>query len=202
MPDSFKTISSLSEGIYKEKGSKFLSFAIPVTTVEEVKVILDEYRKKFYDARHVCYAYMLGAERADFRANDDGEPSGTAGKPMLAQLMGSGVGEIAAVVVRYYGGILLGTGGLVKAYGNGVQQALKILPTRTQVPKSEYHLVCDYAQLAMVEALLLQVDGQILQADYGAEIGLILLLPTLNAESIADKLRDVSRGALLLSPVA
>lgn len=192
---------SVSEEIKK---SRFITYLAPVKGSDNAKLYIQKIRDQHPTARHHCWAFVAGApnDSQQLGFSDDGEPSRTAGKPMLAQLMGSGVGEIAAVVVRYYGGILLGTGGLVKAYGNGVQQALKILPTRTQVPKSEYHLVCDYAQLAMVEALLLQVDGQILQADYGAEIGLTLLLPTLNAESIADKLRDVSRGALLLSPVA
>ena len=124
MPNSFKTISSLSEGIYKEKGSKFLSFAIPATSVDEVKKILDEYRKKFYDARHVCYAYMIGADREIFRSNDDGEPSGTAGKPILGQINSFELTNILIVVIRYFGGILLGTGGLITAYKEATKDAI------------------------------------------------------------------------------
>ncbi len=114
--------------------------------------------------------------------SDDGEPAGTAGKPMLAQLMGSGVGEITAVVVRYYGGILLGTGGLVKAYGGGVQQALKQLALAQKVPEAEYILQCDYAQLALVENLLQQTAGRILQGEYGAAVVLHLALPATEVE--------------------
>ncbi|WP_159567436.1 IMPACT family protein [Budvicia diplopodorum] len=185
------------------KKSRFITYLAPVNGADKAKLYIQNIKDRHPTARHHCWAYVAGVpnDSQQLGFSDDGEPSGTAGKPMLAQLMGSGIGEIVAVVVRYYGGILLGTGGLVKAYGGGVQQALKILPTRIQVPKSKYHLVCNYQQLAMVEIFLQQVDGQIVHADYGVAISLTLLLPTLNAQFIADKLRDVSRGALLLSPV-
>ena len=110
MIDTYKTITSKSEGIYKEKGSKFLSFAIPVSSASEVKEIINHYRKEFYDSRHVCYAYMLGADKKEFRANDDGEPSGTAGRPILGQINSRELTNILVIVVRYFGGILLGTG--------------------------------------------------------------------------------------------
>jgi uncharacterized YigZ family protein len=124
MSDTYKTISTSTEGIYKEKGSKFLSFAIPVNNVDEVKEIVKDFRKRFFDARHVCYAYMLGAERADFRANDDGEPSGTAGRPILGQINSRELTNILVIVVRYFGGVLLGTGGLVVAYKEATADAL------------------------------------------------------------------------------
>ena len=107
--DTYKTIAVPSEGIYTEKRSKFIAIALPVRTVEEVKAHLETYQKKYYDARHVCYAYMLGHERKDFRANDNGEPSGTAGKPILGQINSNGLTDILIVVVRYFGGIKLGT---------------------------------------------------------------------------------------------
>jgi uncharacterized YigZ family protein len=116
MKDTFQTISTISEGLYKEKGSKFLAFAIPVSCVEEVREILAEKRKEFHDARHVCYAYMLGTESSDFRANDDGEPSGTAGRPMLGVLQSNNLTDTLLIVVRYFGGTKLGTGGLINAY--------------------------------------------------------------------------------------
>ncbi|WP_016586792.1 YigZ family protein, partial [Yersinia pestis] len=135
--------------------------------------------------------------------SDDGEPSGTAGKPILAQLMGSGdIGEITAVVVRYYGGIKLGTGGLVKAYGSGVQQALKQVAVKYKVPQVEYTLQCDYAQLAMVEMLLQQVEGQILRGEYTELVTLHLTLPATQASQVGDKLRDLSRGTLQLTPIS
>ena len=114
--DTYKTIIGVAEGIYTEKRSTFIAIAIPVHTVEEIKQHLDIYQKKYYDARHVCYAYMLGHERKDFRANDNGEPSGTAGKPILGQINSNGLTDILIVVVRYFGGIKLGTSGLIVAY--------------------------------------------------------------------------------------
>ena len=117
MIDEYKTITErIGEGYYTEKRSKFLAFAHHVTSVGEVKDILAVYRKKYYDARHVCYAYMLGAERTEFRANDDGEPSSTAGKPILGQINSNELTDILIVVVRYYGGVNLGTSGLIVAY--------------------------------------------------------------------------------------
>ena len=114
--DVYKTITESAEGYINEKKSKFLSFIFPISSVEDTKEILDEYRKKYYDARHVCWAYMLGHEREEFRFNDDGEPSGTAGKPILGQINSSELTNVLIIVVRYFGGTLLGTGGLIRAY--------------------------------------------------------------------------------------
>lgn len=124
MDDTYLTISRTSEGIYKEKMSKFLSFAIPVTTVDEVKRELEKYQKEYYDARHVCWAYMLGHERTQFRSNDNGEPSGTAGKPILGQINSANLTDILIVVVRYFGGIKLGTSGLIVAYREAAAEAI------------------------------------------------------------------------------
>ena len=120
----FLTISNPSEGTYTEKRSKFLAFAFPVSTVEEVKERVGEYQKKYYDARHVCYAYMLGADRLQFRANDNGEPSGTAGKPILGQINSNNLTNILIIVVRYFGGIKLGTSGLIQAYKAAAAEAI------------------------------------------------------------------------------
>ena len=124
MTDEFKTIKNNSEGFYSEKRSKFLAFAHHVETVDEIKELLAQYRKKYYDARHVCYAYMLGASREEFRANDDGEPSSTAGKPILGQINSNELTDILIVVVRYYGGINLGTSGLIIAYREAAADAI------------------------------------------------------------------------------
>lgn len=125
MSDFFKTIKAPSEGLYKEKMSKFLSFAHPVNTAEEAKDIVKVYQKKFFDARHVCWAYMIGAERAEFLSNDNGEPSGTAGKPILGQINSFELTNIVIVVVRYFGGIKLGTSGLIVAYREAAAEAIK-----------------------------------------------------------------------------
>lgn len=122
--DTYKTITEKAEGIYTEKRSKFIAIALPVRRVEEVKALLEEYQKKYYDARHVCYAYMLGPERKEFRANDNGEPSGTAGKPILGQINSNELTDILIIVVRYFGGIKLGTSGLIVAYKAAAAEAL------------------------------------------------------------------------------
>lgn len=123
--DEYFTIKdNISEGFYSEKRSKFLAFAFHVTTEEEIKEIVSEYRKKYYDARHVCWAYMLGAQRTEFRANDDGEPSSTAGKPILGQINKNELTDILIIVVRYYGGVNLGTSGLIVAYRTAAAKAI------------------------------------------------------------------------------
>ena len=124
MDDSYKTIANQGEGYYTEKRSKFLAFAHHVENVEAVKELIAGYRKKYYDARHVCYAYMLGAARTEFRANDDGEPSSTAGKPILGQINSNELTDILIVVVRYYGGVNLGTSGVIVAYREAAADAI------------------------------------------------------------------------------
>ena len=122
--DSYLTLSAPSSGTYTEKRSKFLAFAFPVSNVEEIKEILEECQKKYYDARHVCYAYMLGHERLIFRANDNGEPSGTAGKTILGQINSNELTDILILVVRYFGGVKLGTSGLIQAYKAAAAEAI------------------------------------------------------------------------------
>lgn len=122
--DIFKTVKETSKGLFTEKKSKFISYAIPVQTVEDVKVEVEKYRKEYYDARHVCWAYMLGFDRAEFRSNDDGEPSGTAGKPILGQINSNELTDILIVVIRYFGGVKLGTSGLIVAYKEAAIEAI------------------------------------------------------------------------------
>ena len=125
MKDTYLTISDrIGEGYYSEKRSKFLAFSHHVETVDQIKSILSEYRKKYYDARHVCYAYVLGNDRAEFRSNDDGEPSSTAGKPILGQINSNELTNILIIVVRYYGGVNLGTSGLITAYREAAADAI------------------------------------------------------------------------------
>lgn len=120
--NSKNTLTSISEGIYKEKGSKFLAFAMPITSKEEVKEIVNRYKKEHHKAKHVCFAYRMGQ---DIRANDNGEPSGTAGRPILRQIDAANLDNVLVVVVRYFGGTLLGTGGLINAYKCAAQDAIK-----------------------------------------------------------------------------
>ena len=122
--DRFLTIAAPSEGIYKEKMSKFLAFAFPVTSAAEAKAHVADFQKRYYDARHVYWAYMIGAERTEFQSNDNGEPSGTAGKPILGQINSFGLTNVVIIVVRYFGGIKLGTSGLIVAYREAAREAL------------------------------------------------------------------------------
>lgn len=124
MNDTYKTIADIAEGWYKEKMSKFIAYAIPVTTIEEAKEQIEKYQKQYYDARHVCWAYMLGHERKEFRSNDNGEPSGTAGKPILGQINSNELTNILIVVIRYFGGVKLGTSGLIVAYREAAAEAI------------------------------------------------------------------------------
>ena len=124
-PDIYKTIEQQGEAIYTEKRSKFLAFAIPVTTIEQVKEYIEVYQKKYYDARHVCYAYRLGERGENERSNDNGEPSGTAGKPILGQIHSQELTNVLVIVVRYFGGVKLGTSGLIVAYRAAAAEALE-----------------------------------------------------------------------------
>nr|WP_113867913.1 IMPACT family protein [Brenneria salicis]NMN90117.1 putative YigZ family protein [Brenneria salicis ATCC 15712 = DSM 30166]RBP60464.1 putative YigZ family protein [Brenneria salicis ATCC 15712 = DSM 30166]RLM30125.1 YigZ family protein [Brenneria salicis ATCC 15712 = DSM 30166] len=186
------------------KKSRFITMLAPTQGTDAAKAFIQQVKEWHPAAGHHCWAFVAGApdDSQQLGFSDDGEPSGTAGKPMLAQLMGSGVGEITAVVVRYYGGIQLGTGGLVKAYGGGVQQALRLMPQQEKVLQKEYDLRCDYALLAQVEVLIYQLGGQILHSEYGAEVALRLSIPVHGEEDAAVRLRDLSRGSLHLLPIS
>lgn len=155
--DVYKTIEKEGEGIYTEKRSKFLAFAIPVTTAQEVKEQVDIYQKKYYDARHVCYAYRLGEKGELFRANDNGEPSGTAGKPILGQIDSRQLTNVLVVVVRYFGGIKLGTSGLIVAYRLAAAEALDATEHVQKTINGEvvlrfpYHLLNDVLRIVKEE---------------------------------------------------
>lgn len=124
MADTFYTLDAPSEGLYKEKMSKFISFAVPVTSAAEAKEVVAKYQKEYFDARHVCWAYMIGTARNEFLSNDNGEPSGTAGKPILGQINSFNLTNIVIIVVRYFGGIKLGTSGLIVAYREAAREAI------------------------------------------------------------------------------
>lgn len=191
---------SVSEEIKK---SRFITYLAPANGVEAAKNYIQHLRQQHPTARHHCWAFVAGApyDSQQFGFSDDGEPSGTAGKPILAQLMGSGLGEVVAVVVRYYGGIKLGTGGLVKAYGSGVQQALIQLSTLEKTPQLFYRLRCDYAQLTTVEMLFKQTACTIQHIEYGTEIVLTVGVPHKHIDEIASRLSNFSRGSLALEPL-
>ena len=164
--DSYKTIAAIAEGTYSEKRSKFLAFAIPVTTVDEVKAYVAEYQKRYYDARHACYAYMLGAERTEFRANDNGEPSGTAGKPILGQINSYGLTNILIIVVRYFGGIKLGTSGLIVAYRQAAIEALENAQIIEKTVDDDITFSFEFPMMNAVMKVVKDLSPQILSQGY------------------------------------
>ena len=192
MNDEYKTITNTSEGYYTEKRSKFLAFAHHVETVEEIKDLLAGYRKKYYDARHVCYAYMLGAERTDFRANDDGEPSSTAGKPILGQINSNELTNILIVVVRYYGGVNLGTSGLIVAYREAAADALAHSTIETRQVEEIVKYTFAYPQMNDVMRIVKDMNPRILSQTYDNTCEIVMSI----RKSEADQLR--SRLAKLL----
>lgn len=164
--DIYKTIVALSEGEYTEKRSKFLAFAIPVTSVDEVKQHVEYYQKKYYDARHCCYAYMLGPERKDFRANDNGEPSGTAGKPILGQINSNELTDILIVVIRYFGGIKLGTSGLIVAYRLAAAAAIENAEIVEKTVDEDVVLMFEYPFMNSVMRIVKEENPTIVSQEY------------------------------------
>lgn len=186
MTDEFKTIADISEGYYTEKRSKFLAFAHPVKTVDEVKELIAQYRKRYYDARHVCYAYMLGAERAEFRANDDGEPSSTAGKPILGQINSHELTDILIVVVRYYGDVNLGTSGLIVAYREAAADAIAHATVETRQVEELIRYSFAYPQMNDVMRIVKDMNPRIVSQTYDNTCEIVLSI----RKSEADQLRQ------------
>ena len=156
--DIYHTIAAPSEGLYKEKGSKFLAFAFPVRTLDEVKMHLEQLRKDYFDARHHCYAYILGPRKDAFRANDDGEPSGTGGRPIHGQLLSADLTDTLIVVVRYFGGILLGASGLANAYKTAARDAIDHATIIEKTIDARYRLHFEYVTMNDVMRILKDFD--------------------------------------------
>lgn len=191
MSDIYKTIAAPSEAIYKEKMSKFLAFAHPVSTASEAKAVVALYQKKYFDARHVCYAYMTGAARTDFLSSDNGEPSGTAGKPILGQINSFGLTDIVIVVVRYFGGIKLGTSGLIAAYREAARMSL------TEAVIEERHVMANieftFPYLAMNDVMkLTKTSGvRIVEQQFDNTCRMILSIRLDDAAKLRERLTDI-----------
>lgn len=190
--DEFKTIVNIGEGTYSEKRSKFLAFAHHVETLEEIKDIIQEYRKKYYDARHVCYAYMLGAKRDDFRANDDGEPSSTAGKPILGQINSRELTDVLVVVVRYYGGVNLGTGGLIVAYKTAAAAALDASEIVIRQVESVITYDFPYVMMNAVMKVVKDMKPRIISQTYNGTCEVKLGIRQSEAEQLKERLKKLS----------
>lgn len=189
LKDTYLTITNPAEGEYTEKRSKFLSFAFHVETIDEVKALVDEYKKKFYDARHACYAYMLGSKRDVFRAVDDGEPSGTAGKPILGQINSNELTDILIIVVRYFGGIKLGTSGLIEAYRAAAAEVIANSEIEERTTNTVVRVTYDYALMNQVMRVVKEEEPKIRLQDFQMECVLELEIRNSKLEGMLNKLR-------------
>lgn len=162
----YTTIAAPSEGLYKEKGSKFLAFAYPVSTEDEIKNLLQDLRKKFFDARHHCYAYRLGPDGATWRVNDNGEPSSTAGKPIFGQLISFGLSDVLVVVIRYFGGIKLGVSGLINAYRTAARDALEHAQTVEKQVRENITLEYTYEQTNAVMKAIRDLQAEVIDQSF------------------------------------
>ena len=191
MSDTYKTIEKLAEGTYSEKRSKFLAFAIPVHSLDEVKEHLKYYEKKYFDARHVCYAYMLGADRTNFRANDNGEPSGTAGRPILGQINSFGLTDILLLVVRYFGGIKLGTSGLIVAYKAAAQEALNAAVIIEKTVDAEVTFIIEYSFMNDVMRFVKEESPEIISQDFDNNCRMTLRIRKSQFDRLKERLQKV-----------
>lgn len=184
--DTYKTITGVVDSCYTEKRSRFIAYAVPVRTVEEVKEQVDKFRKQYYDARHVCWAYMLGPDRSTFRANDDGEPSGTAGKPILGQINSLELTDILVVVIRYFGGIKLGTGGLIVAYRAAAAEALSLAEIEERTVDEDITVQFEYPFMNGIMRIIKEDNPEVLSQSFDMNCEMTLRI----RKSEADKLRN------------
>ena len=192
MTDEYRTLKTEGEGYYTDKRSKFLAFAHHVSTVEEIKDILARYRKKYFDARHICYAYMLGPERTEFRANDDGEPSSTAGKPILGQINSNELTDILIVVVRYYGGVNLGTSGLIVAYREAAADAIAHSEIETRQVEEIITYNFPYPMMNDVMRIVKDMQPRIVSQTYDNTCEIRLSIRKSEAEQLRNRLQKLS----------
>ena len=192
--DKYKTIKekTISEGYYSEKRSKFLAFVHHVDSVEEALEIVKEYRKKYYDARHCCYAYRVGFEGTEFRANDDGEPSSTAGKPILGQIDSNGLTNTLVCVIRYYGGINLGTGGLIVAYREAAADALANSVIEEKFIEEEIKYTFTYTMMNDVMRIIKEMNPRIIDQEFDNTCEITLSIRKSLAEELRNRLKKLS----------
>lgn len=193
MADTYKTVSKeVCEGFYSEKRSKFLVFVHHVDSVDEAMAIVKKYRKKYYDARHCCYAYVLGSDRADFRANDDGEPSSTAGKPILGQLNRLELTDVLVVVIRYYGGVNLGTGGLIVAYRTATEDALSKAVIEEKFVEERITYRFTYPMINAVMRVVKETGARVVSQSFDNDCEIVLSIRQSLAEGLQARLDKLS----------
>lgn len=193
MTDEYKTITDqIGEGFYSEKRSKFLAFSHHVETADDVKDIVAQYRKKFYDARHICYAYVLGADASVFRANDDGEPSSTAGKPILGQINSNELTNTLIIVVRYYGGVNLGTGGLIVAYRTAAADAIAHSTIISKLVEEQITYTFSYPMMNAVMRVVKEMQPRIVSQVFDNTCSITLSIRREMAPALRDRLEKLS----------
>jgi uncharacterized YigZ family protein len=189
--DTYKTIKAPSEGTHTEKRSRFLAFALPVQTPEEAKEAIRNYRRKYYDSRHICWAYVLGADRQTFRANDDGEPSSTAGKPILGQIHSKELTNILVLVVRYFGGIELGTGGLTVAYRTAAAAAIAAAEIEELTLNEELTILFEYPHLNSIMRIIKEEHPTIVSQTFEITCRMTLRIRKNQAEHLKTRLLKI-----------
>lgn len=189
--DTFLTVKDTATSIFKDKGSKFIAFIYPVSTIDEIKSILDQKRKEYYDARHVCYAYMLGFERLNFRANDDGEPSGTAGRPILGQINSANLTDVLIIVVRYFGGILLGTSGLINAYKTSAYDVINSAEIITKIVEKSFVATCDYQTVNDVMKIIKEYNLELVKSEYNLDCSFTFKVRTSLIDTVSRKFSNL-----------
>lgn len=189
--DRFLTVSGVSEGLYTEKRSRFIAYAVPVSSAAEAKERVDAYRKRYFDARHVCWAYRLGAGEGTFRVSDDGEPSGTAGKPILGQLLSAGLTDVLVVVVRYFGGIKLGTGGLIVAYRAAAAEAIGAAIIIEKTIDEEFTVAFEYPFLDRVMRLVKEEGPAIVSQIFELDCEMTLRIRRRDAGRLRERLLQI-----------
>ena len=191
MPDTYLTIHKISKGLFKEKGSKFLSFAVPVKNLNEVKVVLEDLKKSHHDARHHCYAYRLGKDGEIFRANDDGEPNHSAGDPILGQIKAFGITQVLIVVVRYFGGTKLGVGGLINAYRTAAKIALESAEIIEAIESQELTITYAYEQTNQVMGLIGKYELPVLEQQFAEACTMRIDCPKSKVPIVLGELKDI-----------
>lgn len=193
MTDSYLTVENKVETLYKEKGSKFFSFVFPVKDLSEVKSILDELKKKYYDATHHCYAYILGFEKEVFRMNDDGEPSSTAGKPIYGQLQSKNLTNVLLVVIRYFGGTKLGVSGLIKAYKTAAAECLSAAMIVEKKVRLSYKVMFPYEKMNAVMSLLKEIKAEQTKHIFETECSMEVLVESSQQNKFEDAISKIEK---------
>ncbi|MDE6339753.1 MAG: YigZ family protein [Muribaculaceae bacterium] len=191
MSDIYYTIREAGESQYKEKMSRFLSFAIPVKTADEAKLEIKAFQNKFHDARHVCWAYMIGPDRTEWQLNDNGEPSGTAGKPILGQINSFEVTDVLVIVVRYFGGIKLGTSGLIVAYREAARLALEVAGKKELCKMSRLHITFPYIGAEGVMKLVKGGDIDVIDRTFDNTCGMTIEIAESKCDELKERLRKI-----------